>query len=102
VLGPHRQCHERPGLALLGFPIQCPKPHVRTSQTVLQCIRGPALRFPYCATGRPDQPFRDSIYSANRGPGAACWSLSDSAMGGPDPIGFRFVLIMWPSIRQFH
>jgi len=50
-------------------------------------------RFPYCATGRPDHPFGDSIYSANRGHGAVCWGLSDSAMGGLNPIGFRFVLI---------
>jgi len=49
-------------------------------------IRGPDQRFPYCATGRPDQPFRHSIYSANRGPGATYFGLSDSA------IGFRFVL----------
>jgi len=56
-------------------------------------IKGPEPRFPYCATGRPDQPLRDSRYSASRGPGVACWGLSDSAMGVPDYRGFIFVLI---------
>jgi len=31
ALGPRRQYHERPRLALLGFPIQCPKSRVGNS-----------------------------------------------------------------------
>jgi len=87
VPGPRRQCHKRPRLALLGVPIQC--------QVVCRdsAIRGIDPRFPYCTTEKPDQPFGDSIYSANRGQGAVCWGLSDKAMGGLDPVGFRFVLI---------
>ena len=34
MLGPRRQCHDRPRLALLRFPIQCPKLRVGNSQTV--------------------------------------------------------------------
>jgi len=56
---------------VLEIAIQCHR-EVKTSPFgILACrdsvVRGLDTRFPYCATGRPNQPFGYFIYSANRG-----------------------------------
>ena len=82
VLGPRRQCHEtQTGPLRISHTV----PQVACRDLTDKAIRGTDTRFPCCATGRPDQPCRESKYSANRGHGDACWGLSDSAMGGPNP-----------------
>ena len=82
---PRRQCHKMPRLALLGFPIQCPNQRVETVSLEAQTRDSHTVPL----GGKTSH----SIYSADRGHGAVCWRLSESAMGGLDPKGFRFVLL---------